>query len=355
MQGEVPGEPTMNPVAALRPGLATSCGSLPHDDAADATELVLATLEHCPAAPTLPNLDPAEGMLGQVALGLPGVAIAPDGSLVVDDPDDFDPTAAGMGDELPARAFGATLAFLDAIAAAGRRPEVVKLQCTGPVSLGAALVAAGVAPRRAYPAANIAARQRAKALVAAAKARLAPGTPLIVVVDEPSIGAATIGRAPIGAEEAIDLVSGTLAAVEAHAVAGIHCCAPADWSLVLRAGPSLLSFPLEVAGTVRPADLGPFLENGGWVAWGAVPTDGPLGPLGGGGTARLWRHLADRWHTLADGGVDPVLLRQRALVTPACGLARHDPAQAELALRLTAALGERIGVGGMHAGNRVSG
>ena len=60
---------------------------------------------------------------------------------------------------------------------------------------------------------------------------------------------------------------------------------------------------------------------------------------------RLWRALAARWHALADGGVDPVLLRRRALVTPACGLARHDPAQAALALRLTAALGARVAAG----------
>ena len=270
------------------------------------------------------------------------------------EPDDLDPEAPGIDDTLPAEAFGATLAFLDHLAATAARPELVKLQVTGPVTLATALVAAGVPPRRAQPAANLAARRRAKALVAAAKARLAPGTPLLVVVDEPSLGAATLGRSSIGPEEAVDLVSGTLAALEAHAVAGIHCCAPADWAMVLRAGPGLLSFPLTVAGTVRAADLGPFLENGGWVAWGAVPTDGPLGALGTGGDNRLWRHLAERWHTLADGGVDPVLLRQRALVTPACGLARHDEAQAALALRLTADLGERIAAGTERTVHRAS-
>jgi hypothetical protein len=114
---------------------------------------------------------------------------------------------------------------------------------------------------------------------------------------------------------------------------------------VLRAGPQLQSVPVDVASSVRAPDLGPFLERGGWVAWGAVPTDGPLGPVGGGGIARLWHRLADRWHALADGGVDPVLLRRRAIVTPACGLARHDVAQATLALRLTADLGTRVATG----------
>jgi methionine synthase II (cobalamin-independent) len=360
-EGEAPGESQLRSIAALRPGLATACGSLPHTDPAAAAELVLDALGDCPAAPTLPNHHPAEGMLGQAVHGMEGVALAPDGTLVVTDPDGVDPEAPGIGDDLPAEAFGATLAFLDAVAFldADRRPSAVKLQCTGPVTLANALVAAGVPPRRAQPAANAAARRRARALVAAARDRLPAGTPLLFVVDEPSLGAATTGRSPIGPEEAVDLVSGTLAAVEAHAVAGVHCCAPADWSMVLRAGPALLSVPVEVATTLRAADLGPFLEDGGWVAWGAVPTDGPLGPLDGDdqrpSVARLWRHLADRWHNLADGGVDPVLLRQRALVTPACGLARHDEAQAALALRLTAALGERIAAGTARAGHRISG
>ena len=172
----------------------------------------------------------------------------------------------------------------------------------------------------------------------------------MLVVDEPCLGAATFGDSPIGVEEAVDLVSGALAAVEAHAVSGLHCCSFADWGAVLRSGPQLLSLPVDIAASLRAADVGPFLERGGWIAWGAVPTDGPLGPVDGSGTVRLWRQLAGRWHALADGGVDPVLLRRRALVTPSCGLARHDVAQATLALRLTAALGERIAAGTVDEG-----
>jgi hypothetical protein len=349
------GAPSGRPLTALRPGLATACGSLPHADPADAVALVLDVLGDCPAAPTLPARHPAEGMIGQAAAGIEGVVIEPDGTLSVAEPDSLDTGAADACGELPAEAFATTLAFLAATAQRRPAPVAVKLQCTGPVTLGTALVAAGVPPRRAYPLAATATRKRARALVAAARAALGPATPLVLVVDEPSVGAATLDRLAVSSEDAVDHLSGTLAAVEADAVAGVHCCAPADWGAILRSGPALLSFPVEIAGTVRAADLGPFLEGEGWVAWGAVPTGGPLAPLDGGGARRLWRHLTQRWHALADGGVDPVLLRQRALVTPACGLARHDATQAELALRLTAALGDRIAQGSFDAGNLVSG
>lgn len=342
-----------NHLLALRPGLATACGSLPHDELSDATAAVLRSLPDLPAAPSLPNRDPAEGMLGQGATGMAGVRVRPDGGLDVD-PDALSVAGVGDGpDDLPASAFRSTTEFLDALAERGWRGSV-KLQCTGPVTLGVALVAAGAPPRRAFPAAGEAVRLRARALVAATRARL-PESPLVVVVDEPSLGRATLGDAPIAVEEAVDLVSGALAAVEAHAVSGLHCCAVADWGAVLRAGPQLLSIPVDVAASLRAADLGPFLERGGWVAWGAVPTDGPLAPVDGGGTTRLWHKLAARWHALADGGVDPVLLRRRALVTPACGLARHDVAQATMALRLTAALGDRVAAGTVTADRRTGG
>lgn len=343
-----------NHLQVLRPGLATTCGSLPHASLDEAADLLLGAVPDLPAAPTLPNRHPDEGMLGQAAAGMTGVAVDAGGGLVVVDPDAVD--AGGVGDgagDLPSEAFASVLGFLDLLARRRWRGPV-KLQCTGPVTLGAALVSAGVAPRRAFPAAGAATRRRARALVAATQQRL-PGAALVVVVDEPSLAAATLGDAPVGVEEAVDLVSGTLAAVEAGAVSGLHCCAPADWGAVLRAGPQVLSLPVDIASTVRAADLGPFLERGGWVAWGAVPTGGPLAPIDGRGTARLWRQLADRWHRLADGGVDPVLLRRRALVTPACGLARHDVTQAALALRLTAALGARVATGTVDEQHRVGG
>lgn len=341
----------MNHLQTLRPGLATACGSLPHADPAAAVDLLLESIPGLPAAPALPNRHPSEGMLGQAAAGMRGVEIGPDGSLVVTDPDGIAADGIGDGaDDLPVEPFASTLAFLDALSAR-RWQDPVKLQVTGPVTLGTALVAAGVAPRRAFPVAAAATRRRARSLLAAARLRL-PVSPMVVVVDEPSLAAATLGDGPVGVEDAVDFVSGTLAAVEAGAVSGLHCCAAADWGAVLRAGPQLLSLPVDVAASLRAADLGPFLERGGWVAWGAVPTGGPLGLVDGGGTPRLWRQLAARWHWLADGGVDPVLLRRRALVTPACGLALHDENQAALALRLTAALGSRIAAGTLDAKRR---
>jgi hypothetical protein len=80
------------------------------------------------------------------------------------------------------------------------------------------------------------------------------------------------------------------------------------------------------------------LDRGGWVAWGAVPTNRPVGNDPG----RLWRSLSETWCELVQRGCDALSLREQALVTPECGLAGHDPVQAEHLLGLSVELAERV-------------
>ena len=58
---------------------------------------------------------------------------------------------------------------------------------------------------------------------------------------------------------------------------------------------------------------------------------------------RLWQHLSAEWCALTQGGCDPVLLREQAIITPACGLALHGEAQADQVLRLTNQVARRLG------------
>src|SRR5690606_41681112 len=74
-----------------------------------------------------------------------------------------------------------------------------------------------------------------------------------------------------------------------------------------------------------------FLDRGGWVAWGVVPTDRPLGET----PEILWRRLLAEWEALAEGGCEPRRLVEQAIMTPACGLVGLDVAQAVHVLDLT--------------------
>lgn len=314
-------------------GLVTSIGSLPHRSAHEAVRFVLQHQPELPAAPTIPAGSPAESMLSQASWGIKGVTMCSDGSLDVDHAN-LDPHAALADPELQGPPFATYRAFLRAVA---DRSQAIKLQLTGPVTLGLALQAAGVRCDRAFAVSAAAVHQRAADLLALAR-RAAPEAPLVVFVDEPGLVAGLHSEFPLGPDATIDLVSGALAALEPHAVTGLHCCGPADWRALLQAGPQVLSLPVDAGIQGASGQLASFLERGGWIAWGAVPTDGPLGDRASG----LWRRLSALWCELVQAGCDPVALRRQAMITPACGLGLHGEAQAQQVLGLTREIGERL-------------
>jgi methionine synthase II (cobalamin-independent) len=314
-------------------GLSSSIGSLPHTDPRAAATFVLERQPRLPAAPSLPNRSGVERMIAQAAWGIAGVEVLPDGSLAIDDPS-LDPRAPLSSAGIDGEPFVALRAFLGAVA--GRRTPI-KLQLTGPVTLGLALINAGVPVRRAFAVAGSAVRSRARMLVAAAQ-ETAPMAPLVVFIDEPGLVAAMHPGFPLDPNRTIDLVSSALATLEPHAVTGLHCCGPADWRVVLQAGPQILSLPIDAGAEAHAGALGAFLDSGGWVAWGTVPTTGPLGST----PERLWQRLSAEWCGLTQAGCDPVLLREQAMVTPVCGLAGHGEEQADLVLSLTNQVARRL-------------
>jgi methionine synthase II (cobalamin-independent) len=314
-------------------GLASSIGSLPHTDPRAAATFILERHPRLPAAPSLPNRAGVERMVAQAAWGIAGVAVLPDGSLQVDDPN-LDARAPLTDAGIDAAPFVGLRAFLGAVA--GRRAPI-KLQLTGPVTLGLALLGVGVPARRAFAVAGAAVRARARTLLAAAQ-ETAPMAPLVVFVDEPGLTGAMHPGFPLDPNRTVDLVSSVLATLEPHAVTGLHCCGSADWRLVLQSGPQILSLPLDHGAPDHAGAIGAFLDRGGWVAWGAVPTTGPVGTR----DDRLWQQLSAEWAAMTAGGCDLVRLREQAMITPACGLAMHGEAQADLVLSLTTKLARRL-------------
>ena len=309
-------------------------GSLPHRDADEAAAFVLSHHRGLPAAPQLPTRSPLEGMVAQSARGIPGVEVSPDGTISL--------APGGLRPDEPVRTqvdgagHGGLLAFL---AAAAGRVEPVKVQLTGPVTLGLALQAAGADPEVAYAVAGAAVSAQARDIATLTRRRL-PDAPLLAVLDEPGLVALPTGGIPLAADAVIDLLSGSLAALEsAGATTGVHCCGTTDWRLVSSAGPTLLAFPVESDVVLHDAGaLAGHLERGGWIAWGAVPTSQPLGT----DADRLWRQLTSLWCELVRGGCDPGLLRTQAVITPACGLAGHGISQASRCLDLAAHLARRV-------------
>lgn len=313
-------------------GAATSIGSLPHRDADQAAAFVLHQHPELPALPTLPRRSPAEGMIAQALIGVPGITFGPYGTLSVD-PARFDPDAP-VETDLEHDRFAGFRAFLRA---AEGRTGPVKWQFAGPVTLGIALQRAGVPTSIAFDVAVKAVRSHVGALHHHIAAAL-PGAHQLVVLDEPSFAEVMEPDFAIALDTAIDLVSGALAMVEPTASTGIHSCAAADWASLIAAGPTVLSLPV-AEGLVGVAGyLARFLAGGGWIMWGAVPTDGPIPHS----AERPWKALSKLWCELVNGGCDPVLLRTQSLISPAGGLGTHSDAVAKRVLRITGEVAHRV-------------
>jgi len=315
-------------------GMSCGIGSLPHRDARQAA---IDSLAHTPGLATIPSLprrSPAEDMIAQAVVGIRGISLGQYGSSMIDVAS-IDPFAPVVTD-LEHDAYVGLRTFLDV---AEGRTTPVKWQFTGPVTLGRALMRAGVPMHDAFDVAVRAVRHHMRSVTDEVRRRL-PDAPQVVFVDEPDLDDLDDDTFPIAPDTAIDLMSGALAAIERDVVVGLHSCSSVSLRSLVAAGPEVLSVPVAMVdgNAANAAVLSGFMESGGFVAWGVVPTDGPMMA----GADRWWKKLADLWCELVQHGCDAKLLRERALVTPACGLAVHDVAAAGAIFEQVRDIAERV-------------
>jgi hypothetical protein len=320
------------PDSVLASGIATAIGSLPHRDASAAAALVLRCNPELPAAPQLPMRTPYEGVIAQWARAIDGIEIGPDGSLSqfadLDARTEVEPL-------FDSDAHCGLLTFLDVAAAQPAPPRRVKVQCAGPLTIGVALAEIGVAPDVAFALGARTARAWAGALADLVRTRLPNAVP-VLCFDEPALVKWRANTAPLDRESATDILSTALAATDC--LTAVHVCGRGDLRLALDAGPRLVHFDTHWLDLDDAVTLSRFLDGGGWIMWGAIPTDRPVGEQ----AAPLWKSLLDVWCELTRRGCDPARLRAQALVAPACGLAGHGVSQAERTMMLAREIGDRV-------------
>jgi hypothetical protein len=149
------------------------------------------------------------------------------------------------------------------------------------------------------------------------------GLPVMIFLDEPSlVGFGSQTFLTVSREAVIGDINEVTAAIHAQGgLAGVHCEENTDWSLLMEANLDILDFDaydhMQVI-TLYPAELHAFLERGGWLGWGIVPT------LDRAAAARetvpsLLARFEAGVQRLVDKGFDRELLLRRALITPSCG------------------------------------
>lgn len=100
---------------------------------------------------------------------------------------------------------------------------------------------------------------------------------VIIFIDEPIMSAlGSSGYLGVSGSEAERLLKELIDAIKSEGgIAGLHCCGNADWPMVIKCGPDIINFDAYgYTGTLAlyPEEFRAFLEKGGCLAWGIVPT-----------------------------------------------------------------------------------
>lgn len=172
------------------------------------------------------------------------------------------------------------------------------------------------------------------------------GKTTLLFVDEPTLG--NLGSSSlinISPKAALEDLREILAAVEAEGGwPGVHVCANADWGQLLALTElRILSFDaysyFERVALFKQ-ELTAFLERGGILAWGMVPTRGEdLENMTAGILAEQWIEKAQGLQT---GRVGLRRILESSFITPACGLGSVEPKLAERAMDLTVQVSQRL-------------
>lgn len=327
---------------ALKPGLTTAIGSLPHTCAEEAARFALNCGLDVPFWPQLPRRDFREWMVPQYAAGFPGLVVDEGRRRFYVRHGDLseellpvcekilEPDAEFPLDEDYAAGF---YAFLKTVRSLPTRPEFLKGQVTGPITFTLGLNQESGVPVFARPELREVA---VKMLAAAARwqtrlLREHASQGVLVFIDEPVLSAlGTAAYLSVKDTDVTDSINEVAAAIRgAGGVAGLHCCGNADWDLVLGLDIDILSFDAwaEFRGfSLYPARIAEFLRRGGRVAFGVVPTsEGIAGADAGSVLGRLSGELK----ALAAKGVPESLLSSRLVLTPSCGCGTRSVEETE--------------------------
>lgn len=326
-------------VEALPRLLVTAIGSLPHDNAGSAIELILRSLPTAPHLPQLSRLDPREQMWIQFSEGLPGFKVDLENLKYYFDTSDehtalvenFYESYLGIIEGASSSVFEITHSYglgirmlLDKLEDKQFKFPVIKAQVTGPLSFALSVGDENGKPIFYHPLfRDVAVKGMGLKAIWLIEKFQPFAEKTIVFFDEPSLSAygssAFLGVSSADVIESLNDVFSM--AASRGALTGVHCCGNTDWSLLMQTNVDIINFDAVdymESMAIYPKELSNFLERGGMLAWGVVPNDSRISQE----TAEMTLQRLKKGVSVLEGkGVSKNLLLNRAVITPACGCA----------------------------------
>jgi methionine synthase II (cobalamin-independent) len=165
----------------------------------------------------------------------------------------------------------------------------------------------------------------------------------IIFLDEPYLSGFGSAFSPIERPDVIHLLKEVIDYLRerSDALIGIHCCGNTDWSMIIDAGPDIVNFDASEYldhFLLYPKEIVRFLQSGGTIAWGIVPTANFTGKESVQG---LFSRLEQALNRICEWGLDRETVTRNAILTPACGMGTMEEASADRALSLLSKLAAR--------------
>lgn len=216
--------------------------------------------------------------------------------------------------------------------------KAVKGQIEGPITLSAYLFYQG-RPFLSDPALFAAVAFHVSQTICWQIDRLkSAGLPVLLFVDEPALCLEAPATNAVSEEQRLNALAVTLEAARVRgAFAGLHCCAARPFRRMCHANPDILSFDAHEGLELFFADpdARSFLDRGGAVAYGMIPTSSNLCALDS-------VSIFIRWLKAAMVAGDPQKLARNAMITATCGLGLLDPPSVAESFRVAHGVGKMI-------------
>lgn len=338
-------------------GLPLLIGSLPMENHAEATKLVL---DHTPQIPLWVQLPlyKEEGMIQQFLSGLPGFSEDTGKSLIDTSRPDFDEEFIGFFEEYLAVTESKTDLATSRFALSGARGKgffeflnqvdthhtpfiALKGQVTGPITFGTAVKDENdkdifyndQLKDAAIKKLALNARWQASEF---SKRGALP----IIFIDEPALaGFGTSAYITITREDVIESIEEIVREIQGqNGLAGVHVCANTEWDMLLGSKIDIISFDAYSffdKFILYPEMIKAYLNQGKLLAWGIVPT-GKKEIIAAQTTKGLVQLLQNQIDAVScKTGIDKKTILSQSFITPSCGTGSIDLDSAKTVLKLT--------------------
>ena len=339
-------------------------GSLPHKEVEEAMKLVEENFSQIPFWPQLAKLNKNEDMILQFLENMPGLVVNEEKMYLENEDDSFFEQLEELFLDYEEIISDSDSDLLEKYAISKKnsstiqpflamvkrlKPEFAKGQIVGPFTLATTLTdKEGKCAFYDETLREVIVKTLTlKALWQIKEIKKAsPKTTPIIFIDEPSVSQlGTSAFITISQAEVVGIVKEISDLIKENGgLSAIHCCGKCDWNLPINADVNIINLDGYFFAqnlSLFHENLKPFLEKGGIIAWGVVPTLDKEA-LDSADLSTMVSKFDDALNHLVKKGIDKEFLIRHSMVTPSCGAGSLSVELAEKAMRLTKNLSNKL-------------